>query len=133
MINPPAIDDPRPVFHVEHLVIHDERYQIFRNLRIIERAADDDCLVDIIVMTEDSFGPAGAPAESRFGQLIVKILAIEPGKELVKIVGESVGSGEALSTALLSCQIRGSQHLRLVCILPVKFDVLGTGALIVEF
>src|ERR1044071_6565332 len=54
----PSFDQTRRVFDVEHLMIEDVLHKPFRNIDGIQSFADRDALVNMVMVTEDAFGPA---------------------------------------------------------------------------
>ena len=64
------------MFDVKHLVIQDILDHEARDGRVVERAADDDCLMDVIVVAQQPPGLAFAPGKHR---------TIEPAAEIAGI------------------------------------------------
>ena len=84
--DPPPIDHPRRMLQMEHLVVEDKFDQLFRNLRIVEGSTDDDRIVHIIVMAEDTLRSPLTPAKIRLGKRVSKIAAVETPEDLIQVI-----------------------------------------------
>src|SRR5688572_14673429 len=82
----PPIDQTCRMFNVQHLVIKDVLDEPLGNISRIERLADGDAVVNMIVMAENAPGPALRPRNRRLGNLPIKVLAIQFCKHSIKIV-----------------------------------------------
>ena len=58
VIVPPAVDQTRWMFNVQHLVIEDVLDKPLRNIGGIQRLADGDAVVNVVVMTENALRSA---------------------------------------------------------------------------
>ena len=71
---------------VKHLVIQDVLDHEARDGRVVERAADDDRLVDVVVVAQQPPRFALAPGKQRTIELAAEVAGIQFGKQLRQIV-----------------------------------------------
>src|SRR5882724_10974102 len=65
------------MFNVKHLVIQDVLDHKARDGRVVERAADDDCPMDVIVVAQQPPRFALAPGKQRTIELAAKVAGIQ--------------------------------------------------------
>ena len=82
----PPLDQSRRVFDVEHLVIKDVLHEPFRNFFRIQRLADRNAVVNVVMMAEDAARATLRPGHRRFRQLSVEVAAVQFRKHPFEIV-----------------------------------------------
>ena len=78
------------VFYMKHLVVEHILGKIFGHARAVERLADNNGIVDRVVVAKHALGPPQAPGEDRLAELVVEIFFVQALKDLLQIVDATV-------------------------------------------
>jgi len=96
---PPEFDR---MLQVEHFVVEDVFDRISRHARVVEDAADDDCVVSGIVVAEAAASVVLAPGKLRTPQESVEEAAVEVVEDFFQMVMVATGGAYVLASAHLA-------------------------------
>ena len=85
------------MLQMKHLVIKNILDQKLRNVRSIERTADDDSFMYAIMMAQNALCAPATPAEDGLDKFAFEIASIQPAKQLVEIKDFTLSSRQMLS------------------------------------
>src|SRR5437588_305522 len=124
----PAVDEARGVLDVKHLVVEDVFDEPFGHFARVERLADDDCVVDSVVVAEYGARAALRPGESGLFDLASEVALVQALEHTSEIVDASLGGRDHLAPALSAREVGGAQHVGRAGVLAVDPLVEGRRA-----
>src|SRR5205085_675731 len=92
------------------------------------RLADDDCVVDSVVVAEDSARAALRPGESRLFYLASEVALVQTLEHPSEIVDAPLSRRDHLAPALAAREVGGAQHVGRAGVLAVDPLVEGRRA-----
>src|SRR5437764_3943433 len=107
----PAVDEARGVLDVKHLVVEDVFDEPFGHIARVQRLADDDRVVDSVVVAEYCARAALRPRKSRRFDLASEVSLVQALEHSSEIVDAPLGSRDHLAPALAAREVGGAQHV----------------------
>src|SRR6185436_9272710 len=95
----PPVDQTGRMLNMQHLVIEDVFNKPLRNVARIQRLADGDTVVNMVVMTKDALGASSRPRNRRLRNRSIEITTIQLRKHPIEIINLALGTRDHLSSA----------------------------------
>ena len=113
---------------MQHLMIEDIFNDKLRHCGVVQGAADDDRVVNVIMMTQNSPCPSLAPTECRARQDVVEIPTIQSAEELIKIIDLTTRTVEQLAPTRTPRKLGCANDVRLNSELPIDILMLRSNS-----
>src|SRR5437764_5603389 len=124
----PAVDEACGVFDVKHLVVEDVFDEPLGHFARVERLADDDCVVDSVVVAEYGARAALRPGEGRLLDVASEVALVQALEHTSEIVDAPLCGRDHLTPALAAREVGGAQNVGRACVLAVDPFVEGRRA-----
>src|SRR2546421_12977555 len=108
MIVAPAVDEARGVLDVKHLVVEDVFDEPLGHFARVERLADDDCVVNSVVVAEYGARAALRPSEGRLLDVATKVALVQALEHTSEIVDAPLSRRDHLAPALTAREVGGA-------------------------